>query len=185
MTRHGASRPPSSKSGREIADALTLPIEKKPRVKPMTAFCAAGKETACRAAFGSAAAGLCNADYAIVQPVTLTSSDAVSVTAIKIELRATEASELIPLLYDGASGQPGQLLANGTATPLAPAKDAAWVELPLSAELQPGKYFIGALYSATVSCFTSTAAEGAHLYAPQPYSDGPQPGGKLGGNRAD
>ena len=165
--------------------AKPRPRRKQATAKPFcagpTAFCAAGKETACRAAFGSAAAGLCNADYAIVQPVTLTSSDVASVvTAIKIELRATEASELVPLLYDGASGQPGQLLANGTATPLAPAKDAAWVELPLSAELQPGRFFIGALYSATVSCFTSTAAEGAHLYAPQPYSDGPQPGGKLG-----
>ena len=77
-----------------------------------------------------------------MQPVTLTSTDVVGVTAIKLKLQAKIASELIPLLYNSVSGQPARLLANGSAVLLTPASQPTWTELALSEQLQPGLYFV-------------------------------------------
>ena len=140
-------------------------------------FCPAGAESPCTRPFASYTAGPCGKNFAIVQPVSLAA--AASVTALKIKLQAKAAGTfVIPLLYDGASGAPGRLIANGTAVLLAAAHAPVWMSLPLEApSLPPGQYYIGALYSADTSCW---AGEGVRdSYAAQPFAAGPLPGTGL------
>ena len=136
-------------------------------------FCTAGAESACTRPFASYTAGPCGKNFAIVQPVSLAA--AASVTALKIKLQAKAAgARVIPLLYDGASGAPGRLVANGTAVPLAAAHAPVWLSLPLEAPSLPaGRYYIGALYSAHTRCWVG---EGRDSYAAQPFAAGPLPG---------
>ena len=141
-------------------------------------FCPAGAESACTRPFASFTPGPCGKNFAIVQPVSLAA--AANVTALKIKLQAKAAgTRVIPLLYDGASGAPGRLIANGTAVPLTAGHAPAWLSLPLEApSLPPGRYYIGALYSADTSCWAGE--EGARdSFAAQPFAAGPLPGTGL------
>jgi hypothetical protein len=238
-------------AGSSVSKSLKGDSARAMAVTPPAAFCGAGpsagfcrvdEEAACASKFASSTVGTCNGNFTIVQPVTL--ADVASVTALNIKLQANSAgSMVIPLLFDGASGKPGKLIAKGKAAPLAVGKAPAhgphpcpatfpfpthepppykgvicyktqaeaasgegacgswctmdvsigagcganngricpaspWLSLPLEApSLAPGRYYIGALYSADTSCWAGPGAKDS--YARQPYADGPVSGTAL------
>jgi len=173
--RNSVARKPE---GMSAAAAATAAVAAPSAFCPGPAsFCRAGAESPCTIPFAAFKANGCGKDFAIVQSVSLAST--ASVTALKIKLQGKTAGSLVvPLLYDGASGKPGKLIANGTAVPLAVTTAPQWLSLPLAeASLAPGKYFIGALYSADVSCWAG--AGNKDTYAMEPFADGPLPGTKL------
>mmetsp|Transcript_104058 Transcript_104058/g.190592 ORF Transcript_104058/g.190592 Transcript_104058/m.190592 type:complete len:1211 (-) Transcript_104058:50-3682(-) len=176
---------------RLVKYAAKLAAQGLESVGQLPSFCTAGAEAACQGVFNQSAPLGSQANFKVVQPVVFGNNSGSNewLDAVHIHVVSTDPNaKLRAVIYshapspDGWSGcmprgDPDTLLAVGKEVTSLPGASGGWVRLPvdLPQPLQPGTYWIGALFSSAMQVFgvMGGGRAGLDAYGWNTYISGP------------